>query len=151
MPIIIIIIQTSSIHVRVTHEECLKLFILTSWWVSWRTESRWVWCRGCGGLSCFTAAAQRDPLQNPRAGGGALITASCDGATLTANAHAPNSIVALSVVAWVCIFVETKKKITKVWNLLTAFLFSAKRRMKHLTANIIPQYQTWLNSLRSVS
>lgn len=29
---------------------------------------------GCGGLSCFTAAAQRDPLQKPGVGGGAMST-----------------------------------------------------------------------------
>lgn len=64
-------------------------FILTCWWLSGcRERRRWGRRGGCGELSCFTAAAQRDPLQKPRAEGGAPVTTSCDRRVET---HAPES------------------------------------------------------------
>lgn len=42
--------------------------------MSWCRDGRCARSEGCGGLSCFTAAAQRDPLQKPGVGGGAMST-----------------------------------------------------------------------------
>lgn len=111
-------------------------FILTGWEMSCCRDGRCVRSRGCGGISCFTAAAQRDPLQKPGVGGVAKGVTTRHWGTATEGrmrlTASPDS-----VAAWVCIFGESKRNDRHLkCNYFHFFFFSAvklkkKKRQKY--------------------
>lgn len=94
-----------------------------------KRESRWAVCGGCGAVSCFTAAAQRDPLQKARAGAEPPSPRHVTVRRLMGNAHARVSIatqVGGEDAAWLCIFGENRK-IFEMFNVYSSFFFPVWR------------------------